>query len=58
MAMEYEIDDCDLLFDSSTNPSLLRRSKPAAEKPRLPRWVRAGTSRKAVAIPEEGDRPG
>jgi hypothetical protein len=55
--MEYEIDDRDLLFDSSTNPSLLRRSKPAAAKPKLPRWVRAGTSRKAVAIPEEGERP-
>jgi hypothetical protein len=55
--MEHEIDDCDLLFDSSTNPSLLRRPKPSAARPGLSRWARARASRKAVAIPEEGEPP-
>ena len=51
--MEYEIDDCDALFDQSTNPSLVHRRKPAAvREPRLHSWNR----QKAVVIPEEEEQ--
>ena len=55
--MEYEIDDCDALFDPSTNPSLIHRPKAAAgRKPRLYSWARVEISRKAVSIPEEEEQ--
>ena len=55
--MEYEIDDCDALFDSSTNPSLIHRPKAAAgRKPKLYSWTRVEISRKAVSIPEEEEQ--
>jgi hypothetical protein len=56
--MEYEIDDCDALFDPSTNPSLVYRPKAAAgRKPRLYSWNRARPCQMAVLIPEEEERP-
>ena len=55
--MEYEIDDCDALFDSSTNPSLIHRPKAATgRKPKLYSWTRVEISRKAVSIPEEEEQ--
>ena len=48
--MEFEIDDCDALFDASTNPSLVHR---AARKPGLTLWSR----QRAVVIPEEEEQP-
>jgi hypothetical protein len=54
--MEYEIDDCDVLFDASTNPSLARRRSATTDrKPRLYSWSRK-PCQKAVAIPEEEDQ--
>jgi len=51
--MEYEIDDCDALFDKSTNPSLVHRRRPTTDrKARLHSWNRK-TCQKAVVIPEE-----
>jgi hypothetical protein len=52
--MEYEIDDCDGLFDASTNPSLIHRPKAArGRKPRLYSWNRAKPCQTGVLIPEE-----
>ena len=51
--MEYEIDDCDALFDPSTNPSLARRRR---ARPRPSRWNPAKPYQKAVVIPEEEDQ--
>jgi len=48
--MEYEIDDCDMLFDPSTNPSLTHRHL------RLSSWNPAKPCRKAVVIPEEEEQ--
>jgi hypothetical protein len=54
--MEYEIDDCDALFDKSTNPSLARRSHPVRSRhSRLSSWNRK-PCQKAVRIPEEEDQ--
>jgi len=53
-AMEYEIEDCDGLFDQSTNPSLIHRPKAALlRQSRLASWSRRNPCRKAVVIPEE-----
>jgi hypothetical protein len=55
--MEYEIDDCDGLFDPSTNPSLARRPLPARSRhSRLSSWNRAKPCQKAVVIPEEEEQ--
>ena len=55
--MEYEIDDCEALFDKSTNPSLTHRPKAApARKPRLYSWARVEVRRKALLIPEEEEQ--
>jgi hypothetical protein len=54
--MEYEIDDCDALFDPSTNPSLTHRHSEASRRmPRLYSWTSVKLRRKAVLIPEEGE---
>jgi hypothetical protein len=54
--MEYEIDDCDALFDPSTNPSLARRRRATTDrKLRLYSWSRK-PCQKAVTIPEEEDQ--
>jgi hypothetical protein len=54
--MEYEIDDCDSLFDASTNPSLDHRRRATADrKPRLHSWSRK-PCQKGVTIPEEEDQ--
>ena len=52
--MEYEIDDCDALFDPSTNPSLARRPRNPSRHSRLSSWNKP--CRKAVVIPEEEDQ--
>jgi hypothetical protein len=52
--MEFEIEDCDGLFDASTNPSLLRLALPAAH--RLHGSTRRKALQKALAIPEEEER--
>jgi hypothetical protein len=55
--MEYEIDDCDVLFDPSTNPSLVHRPRPARGRPtRLSSWNRAKPCQKGVVIPEEEEQ--
>jgi hypothetical protein len=55
--MEYEIDDCDALFDPSTNPSLVNRSKAAISRhARLASWNGRNPCRKAVVIPEEEEQ--
>ena len=53
-AMEYEIDDCDMLFDKSTNPSLARRARERSRHSRLASWNKP--CQKAVAIPEEEEQ--
>lgn len=54
--MEYEIEDCDVLFDASTNPSLARPRRAARSRhTRLASWNRAKPGQKAVVIPEEED---
>ncbi len=56
--MEYEIDDCDALFDESTNPSLIhRRGNAPPRHSRLAIWTSARPCQKAVVIPEEEDQP-
>jgi hypothetical protein len=56
-AMEYEIDDCDVLFDASTNPSLIHRRRAApSRQSRLSSWNPAKPCRKAVVIPEEEEQ--
>jgi hypothetical protein len=59
-AMEFEIEEGEeLLFDKSTNPSLLRRKDPATTDPR-PRWSYPRDFRarqRAVVIPEEETQP-
>jgi hypothetical protein len=52
--MEYEIDDCDMLFDASTNPSLIRRRR--ATISRLLGANRAKRCQKGVLIPEEEEQ--
>jgi len=52
--MEYEIDDCDMLFDASTNPSLIHRRRKTISR-RLGA-NRAKTRQKAVLIPEEEEQ--
>jgi hypothetical protein len=54
--MEYEIDDCDALFDQSTNPSLARRPRFRARYSRLSSWNPARPCQKAVVIPEEEEQ--
>jgi hypothetical protein len=55
-AMEYEIDDCDALFDQSTNPSLIRRRRATTDRNvRLHSWSRKPLQR-AVAIPDEEEQ--
>ena len=55
--MEFEIDDCEVLFDPSTNPSLARRAKPMhGRQSRLSSWNRAKPCQKAVVIPEEEEQ--
>jgi hypothetical protein len=53
--MEFEIDDCDVLFDVSTNPSLFHRRRPAAS--RLAKARQAKPCQKGVLIPEEEELP-
>jgi len=54
--MEFEIDDCDALFDKSTNPSLVHRRRSTVDrKPRLHSWNRK-PCQKAVVIPEEDEQ--
>ena len=55
--MEYEIDDCDALFDQSTNPSLAPRRHAPSRHSRLSSWNRTRPCRKAVVIPEEEEQP-
>jgi len=50
--MEFEIDDCDVLFDRSTNPSLVNRRRSRSRHWRLSSW---NPAQKAVTIPEEED---
>jgi hypothetical protein len=52
--MEYEIDDCDALFDQSTNPSLARRPRTRSRHSRLSSWNKP--CQKAVVIPEEEEQ--
>ena len=52
--MEYEIEDCDALFDPSTNPSLVHRPRARSRHAQLSSWKRTG--QKAVAIPEEEEQ--
>jgi hypothetical protein len=55
--MEYEIEDCDALFDQSTNPSLAHRRRPAPSRhSRLSSWNRTTPCQKAVVIPEEEEQ--
>jgi hypothetical protein len=55
--MEYEIEDCDALFDQSTNPSLVHRRRPApARHSRLSSWNRTTPCQKGVVIPEEEEQ--
>jgi hypothetical protein len=55
--MEYEIDELDVLLDASTNPSLMRRPKPAASRhTRLASWKRRPSRQTAVVIPEEEEQ--
>jgi hypothetical protein len=52
--MEFEIDDIDVLFDASTNPSLAhRRPAPRSRHSPLSSWNRKAQHRRAVLIPEE-----
>jgi hypothetical protein len=53
--MEFEIDDCDALFDHSTNPSLARPRSVRSRHARLASWNRK-PCRKAVTIPEEEEQ--
>jgi hypothetical protein len=53
--MEYEIEDVDVLFDASTNPSLIRRWSLRVKRPFGSARPRA--LQKAVAIPEEEEQP-
>jgi hypothetical protein len=53
-AMEYEIDDCDILFDASTNPSLVHRRRVTIS--RLLGARRAKPCQKGVLIPEEEEQ--
>jgi hypothetical protein len=52
--MEYEIDDCDILFDASTNPSLVHRRRVTIS--RLMGARRAKPCQKGVLIPEEEEQ--
>ncbi|HEY7807587.1 MAG TPA: hypothetical protein VIC34_10345 [Croceibacterium sp.] len=52
--MEYEIDDCDVLFDVSTNPSLTRRRRAILSRLLTP--GRSKPCQKAVVIPEEEEQ--
>ncbi|HSQ95380.1 MAG TPA: hypothetical protein VLM18_04665 [Croceibacterium sp.] len=54
--MEYEIDDCDVLFDPSTNPSLTHRRRPPSRHSWLSSWNPVKPCRKAVVIPEEEEQ--
>ena len=54
--MEFEIEDCDGLFDPSTNPSLAHNARAARSRhSRLASWNRK-PCQKAVAIPEEEEQ--
>jgi hypothetical protein len=53
--MEFEIDDCDVLFDVSTNPSLFHRRRTAVSRRVNAR--RAKPCQKGVLIPEEEELP-
>ena len=52
--MEYEIEDCDALFDQSTNPSLAHRRHATSRHSRLSSWNKG--RQKAVVIPEEEEQ--
>jgi len=58
--MEFEIEEGEeLLFDRSTNPSLLHERRPARSAP-APRWRYprdAHPPQRAVVIPEEESQP-
>ena len=54
--MEYEIDDCDALFDQSTNPSLVHRRRTRSRHSRLASWNRTTPCQKGVVIPEEEEQ--
>jgi hypothetical protein len=54
--MEYEIGDCDALFDKSTNPSLVHRRRTPSRHSRLSSWNRTMPCQKAVVIPEEEEQ--
>ena len=51
--MEYEIDDCDALFDPSTNPSLLLGYRVTRRTTRIQHSRAAPRRRRGLAIPEE-----
>ena len=53
--MEFEIEDCDGLFDASTNPSLVHRRRVTIS--RLLGARRSKPCQKGVVIPEEEDQP-
>jgi len=54
--MEFEIDDCEVLFDPSTNPSLVHNPRAARSRhSRLASW-NPKPCQKAVAIPEEEEQ--
>lgn len=56
--MEYEIEDCEVLFDPSTNPSLAHRARSVRSRhSRLSSWNRGKPCQKAVLIPEEEEQP-
>ena len=52
--MEYEIDDIDVLFDASTNPSLIHRRSSTLSRATGPR--RTKPCQKAVLIPDEEEQ--
>ena len=54
--MEFEIEDCDVLFDPSTNPSLAHRAQPTrSHRSRLFSCSRK-PCQKAIVIPEEEEQ--
>ncbi len=55
--MEFEIDDIDVLFDASTNPSLVhRRPAQRSRHALLSSWNRKTGRQRAIDIPEEDER--
>jgi hypothetical protein len=56
-AMEFEIDDIDVMFDASTNPSLVhRRPAQRSRHALLSSWNRKTGRQRAIDIHEEDER--